>query len=77
MKVEAIAKGVVVLGGLVLLLSLLRLDGTGVGVGLMLSLYGVGLFLLAGIRAELQAVRALLARQVLGRPPEEREVKEG
>lgn len=51
-----------VLGFVVLLLSLFRLDGAGVGLGVMLSLYGLGLLLLSGIYGELKAVREALRR---------------
>ncbi|TBH16567.1 hypothetical protein [Thermus thermamylovorans] len=59
-----LGKGVAVLGAVLFLLSLLRLDGAGVGAGLVVLLYGVGLALLAGVYGELKAVRALLEREV-------------
>jgi len=49
------------LGLLVAAVSLVRLDGTGMGVGGMLVLYGLGLSLLAGVYRELRATRDLLA----------------
>ncbi|MGC8877071.1 hypothetical protein [Thermus sp.] len=55
-----LGKGVAVLGLFLFLLSLFRLDGTGVGAGLMVFLYGVGLLLLSGVYGELRAVRELL-----------------
>lgn len=55
------------MGAGLFLLSLLRLDGAGVGAGLVVLLYGVGLALLAGVYGELKAVRALLEREVEGR----------
>ena len=55
-------KGVAALGLFLGVLSLVRLDGTGVGVGLMLVLYGLGLTLLAGVYGELKAARAALER---------------
>ena len=61
---ELLGKAVAVLGAGLFLLSLLRLDGAGVGAGLVVSLYGVGLTLLAGVYGELKAVRALLEREV-------------
>lgn len=64
---ELLGKAVAVLGAGLFLLSLLRLDGAGVGAGLVVSLYGVGLTLLAGVYGELKAVRALLEREVEGR----------
>ncbi|GLV48729.1 MULTISPECIES: hypothetical protein [unclassified Thermus] len=56
-------KGVGVLGLLVLLLSLIRLDGAGVGLGVMLTLYGLGLLLLSGVYGELKAVREALGKR--------------
>lgn len=64
---ELLGKAVAVLGAGLFLLSLLRLDGAGVGAGLVVLLYGVGLALLAGVYGELKAVRALLEREVEGR----------
>ncbi|AEG34405.1 hypothetical protein Ththe16_2016 (plasmid) [Thermus thermophilus SG0.5JP17-16] len=61
---ELLGKAVAVLGAGLFLLSLLRLDGAGVGAGLVVLLYGVGLALLAGVYGELKAVRALLEREV-------------
>lgn len=64
---ELLGKAVAVLGAGLFLLSLFRLDGAGVGAGLVVLLYGVGLALLAGVYGELKAVRALLEREVEGR----------
>ena len=64
---ELLGKAVAVLGVGLFLLSLFRLDGAGVGAGLVVLLYGVGLALLAGVYGELKAVRALLEREVEGR----------
>ncbi|VCU54559.1 hypothetical protein TTHNP3_00072 (plasmid) [Thermus thermophilus] len=61
---ELLGKAVAVLGVGLFLLSLFRLDGAGVGAGLVVLLYGVGLALLAGVYGELKAVRALLEREV-------------
>jgi len=61
---ELLGKAVAVLGAGLFLLGLFRLDGAGVGAGLVVFLYGVGLALLAGVYGELKAVRALLEREV-------------
>jgi hypothetical protein len=59
---QTLGKGVMVLGIVLGVFSLARLDGTGLGVGVMLLLYGLGLTLLAGVYGELRAVRAALER---------------
>ncbi|ULR39737.1 hypothetical protein [Thermus sp. NEB1569] len=48
-------------GLVVALVSLFRLDGTGVGVGLMLALYGLALLLVAAVYGELRAIREYLS----------------
>lgn len=54
---DVIGKGLAVLGLVVALLSLFRLDGTGVGLGLMLGLYGLLVGLLGAIYRELVGIR--------------------
>jgi len=58
------AAGAVLLafGGVALLLSLFRLDGTGIAVGLVLGLYGVGVLLLTGVYEEVKALREEMER---------------
>ncbi|WP_114313596.1 hypothetical protein [Thermus caldifontis] len=65
MKVERttqlVGRGIGFLGAAIALLSLFRLDGTGLGLGLILGLYGFGIALLGHIYAELKAIRAYMA----------------
>ncbi|MDM7324648.1 MAG: hypothetical protein P3W93_006650 [Thermus sp.] len=64
MSVERVAhlvgKVLSILAVVVILLSSFRLDGTGLGLGLILGLYGFGVILLGGIYGELKAIRAYL-----------------
>lgn len=57
---DVVGKGLAVLGLLVVLLSLFRLDGTGVGLGLMLGLYGLLVGLLGAIYGELKGIKERL-----------------
>lgn len=53
--------GALGLGGVITLFSLIRLDGGGLAVGVLLGIYGLALFVLVEMYREVRATREFLA----------------